>query len=79
MSKSKLSRRITWRVILIMVIFGVFIIGAVFLFDMGVSLVESKERAQHIIDLVDSRLTTKQSGVDSTDLNLGWIDQMITN
>ena len=79
MRKSKLSRRITWRVILIMVIFGVFIIGAVFLFDMGVSLVESKERAQHIIDLVDSRLATKQSGVDSTDLNLGWIDQMITN
>lgn len=30
MKKSKLARRITWRVILIMVIFNVFIIGAVF-------------------------------------------------
>ena len=34
MSKSKLSRRVTWRVILIMVIFNVFIIGAVFVFDL---------------------------------------------
>ena len=79
MRKSKLSRRITWRVILTMVIFGVFIIGAVFLFDMAVSRVESKERAQHVIDVVDSKLTNILSDMDSTDLNLSRIDQIVTN
>ena len=79
MRKSKLSRRITWRVILTMVVFGVFIIGAVFLFDMAVSRVESKERAQHVIDVVDSKLTNVLSDMDSTDLNLSRIDQIVTN
>ena len=79
MRKSKLSRRITWRVILIMFIFNVFIIGAVFLFDMAVSLVESEERAQHVIDVVDSKLTNMQSGVDSTDLDLSRIELTIAN
>ena len=79
MSKHKLSSRITWRVILIMVIFSVFIIGAVFLFDMTVSRIESEERAQHIIDFVDAKLTAKLGDVDSTDLNLSWLDQIIAN
>ena len=69
MRKSKLSRRITWRVILIMVLFGVFIIGAVFFFDMGVSMVESKGRAQYIMDVVDGKLTTMLSGVAITAAN----------
>ena len=79
MRKSKLSRRITWRVILTMVVFGVFIIGAVFLFDMAVSRLESQERAQHVIDVVDSKLTNLLSNVDSTDLNLSEIDQIVAN
>ena len=69
MRKSKLSRRITWRVILIMVLFGVFIIGAVFFFDMGVSMIESKGRAQYIMDVVDGKLTTMLSGVAITAAN----------
>ena len=49
MRKGKLSYRITWRVILIMVIFSVFIIGAVFWFDMTISSLESETRSQYII------------------------------
>ena len=79
MGKSKLSRRITWRVILMMVIFNVLIIGAVFLFDMTVSRIESEERAQHIIDFVDAKLTARLSDVDSTEQNLSWLDQIIAN
>ena len=69
MGKSKLSRRITWRVILTMVLFGVLIIGAVFLFDMSASKAESEERAQHIIDVVEGKLTTMLSGVEITATN----------
>ena len=69
MSKSKLSSRITWRVILIMVIFSVFIIGAVFLFDIGVSMVQSQDRAQYIIDVVEGKLTTMLNGVEITATN----------
>ena len=69
MGKSKLSRRITWRVILTMVLFGVLIIVAVFLFDMSASKAESEERAQHIIDVVEGKLTTMLSGVEITATN----------
>ena len=69
MKKSKLSRRITWRVILIIVLFNVFIIGAVFLFDIGLSLVDSEKHAQYIIDGIDGKLTTMLSGVEITATN----------
>jgi sigma-B regulation protein RsbU (phosphoserine phosphatase) len=69
MRKSKLSRRITWRVILIMLIFNVFIIGAVFLFDMAISMIESDTRSQYIIDGIDGKLTTMLNGVEITATN----------
>ena len=69
MKKSKLSSRITWRVILIMVIFNVFIIGVVFLFDLAVSFLESELRAQHIMEGINGKLTTMLSGVEITATN----------
>ena len=69
MSKSKLSRRITWRVILIMVLFNVFVIVAVFWFDMTISSLESETRSQYIIDGIDGKLTTMLSGVEITATN----------
>ena len=69
MKKSKLSRRITWSVILVMVLFSVFIIGAVFLFDMAISKIESETRSQYIIDGIDGKFTTMLSGVEITATN----------
>ena len=69
MKKSKLSSRITWRVILIMVIFNVFIIVAVFLFDLAISFIESELRAQHIMEGINGKLTTMLSGVEITATN----------
>jgi sigma-B regulation protein RsbU (phosphoserine phosphatase) len=69
MRKGKLSYRITWRVILIMVIFSVFIIGAVFHLDMAASRAESRTRSQYIIDGIDGKLTTMLSGVEITATN----------
>lgn len=56
MAKSKLSRRITWRIISIIMIFNVFIIGAVLYFDFRVSEVQSEIRSQHLLDRLDGRL-----------------------
>ena len=69
MIKSKLSSRITWRVIMIMAIFNLFVIGAVFLFDIGVSMVNSQKRAQYILEEIDGQLTTMLSGVEITATN----------
>ena len=69
MRKSKLSRRITWRVILIMVLLNIFIIGAVFLSDLLFSFDDSELRAQHIMDGIDGKLTTMLSGVEITATN----------
>ena len=67
--KNKLSRRITWRVIIIMVFFSVFIIGAVFLFDLAVASYESKIRAQHIMDGIEGRLRAMRSALDISSTN----------
>ena len=64
-----MSSRITWRLTLIRVVFGVLIIGAVFLFDMAISIIESEERAQYIIAGIDDKLTTMLSGVGITATN----------
>ena len=64
MKKSKLSRRITWRVILIMVLFNVFIIGVVFIFDLVVSTEDSKNRTQHLMDGVEGKLVTMLRAVE---------------
>ena len=69
MKKSKLSRRITWRVILIVVLFNVFIIGAVFLFDLAISFDDGELRAQHIMEGIEGKLTTILSGVEITATN----------
>ena len=69
MKKSKLARRITWRVILIMVIFNVFIIGAVFIFHLAMSEVESEMRAQYMIDRIDGKLTAVLDGAEITATN----------
>ncbi|MBO4718289.1 MAG: SpoIIE family protein phosphatase [Prevotella sp.] len=69
MRKSKLSRRITWRVILILVVCNVFIIGAVFLSDLAISSIESELRAQHIMEGINGKLTTMLSGVEITATN----------
>ena len=69
MKKSKLSRRITWRVILIMLVINVFIIATIFLFDMVTSLVDSEVRAYHVIDGVEGKLTTMLEGVEITSTN----------
>ena len=69
MKSSKLSRRITWRVILIMLIFSVFVIGAVFWFDMTISKLESETRSQYIINAIDGKLTTMLNGVEITATN----------
>ena len=52
-----------------MVLFNVFIIGAVILFDIGVSLIDSEKHAQYIIDGIDGKLTTMLSGVEITATN----------
>ena len=69
MKKSKLSRRITWHVILIMALFNVFIIGAVFLSDLVITFLESELRAQHIMEGINGKLTTMLSGVEITATN----------
>ena len=50
MKKSKLSRRITWRVIAIMSFFNVLIIGAMFWSVFRISLVNSNMRGQYVVD-----------------------------
>lgn len=67
--KSKLSSRITWRVILIMLLFNVFIIGAVWLLDFGASKNMSGSRAQLLIDKLDGRLMTVLRAVEITATN----------
>ena len=57
MKKSKLSSRITWRVILIIAIFNVFIIGAVFFFDLVIVGLHGEMLAQQIMDGIDSKMT----------------------
>ena len=69
MKKSKLSRRITWRVILIMVIFNVLIIGVVTFIDVAISMVESEKRAQYIMEGIDGKMSTMLSGVEITATN----------
>ena len=68
-TKSKLSQRITWRVIAIMGFFNVFIIGAVFFFDLAISEEGSRTRAQYLIDGIGSRLVTMLRAVEIASTN----------
>lgn len=69
MKETKLSRRISWRIILITLLFNVFIIGAVFLFNLSVSHYESNIRAQHIIEGIDGKLTLMMKAVGMSAIN----------
>jgi sigma-B regulation protein RsbU (phosphoserine phosphatase) len=56
MKKSKLSHRITWRVIGIMSFFNVLIIGAILLFVFRVSLMNSDMRGQYVVDGIEGKI-----------------------
>ena len=56
--KTKLSRRITWRVIAIVSIINVLIVGAVFMFDLAMALLESDMRAQYLMEGVEGKIET---------------------
>ena len=58
MKKSKLSKRITWRVIGIVTIINVLVIGVIFLFVMAVALFESDMRAQYLMEGIEGRIET---------------------
>ena len=56
MRKSKLSSRITWRVIGIMLFFNVLIIGAMLTFVFIVSLMNSSSRGQYVVDGIEGKI-----------------------
>ena len=58
MKKSKLSSRITWRVIGIMSFFNVLIIGVILAFVFIISLGNSDTRGQYVIDGISSNIET---------------------
>ena len=78
MKRSKLSRRITWRVIGIMIFFNVLIFGAVFYFDLVASRLEGELRSKHVISAIEGRLntivevvkTTSRNNLDAVEANL---------
>ncbi len=63
MKKSKLSRRITWRVIGIMSFFNVLSIGAMFVFVFRVSLLNSDMRGQYVVDGIEGKIESMLWGV----------------
>ena len=63
MKKSKLSKRITWRVIVIMLCFNVLIIAAILVFVFGYSLANSGMRGQYVTDGIDGRLESSVKAV----------------
>jgi len=56
MKKSKLSHRITWRVIGIMSVFNVLIIGVILVFVLRVSLMNSNMRGQYVVDGIEGKI-----------------------
>ena len=78
MKRSKLSHRITWRVIGIMIFFNVLIFGAVFYFDLVASRLEGELRSKHVISAIEGRLntivqvvkTTSQNNLEAVETNL---------
>ncbi len=69
MGKSKLSRRITGHVILIIMIFNVLIIGAVILFDLRFSYRESEVRALNLMDAIGGKLMNMKKAVEIAAIN----------
>ena len=56
MKHSKLSRRITWRVVGIISFFNVLIIGAILVFVFRVSLMNSDMRGQYVVDGIEGKV-----------------------
>jgi sigma-B regulation protein RsbU (phosphoserine phosphatase) len=69
MKKSKLSRRITWRVIGIMMFFNVLIIGAILAFVYVVSLGNSTMRGQYVTDGISRNIETMLQTVKTAAFN----------
>ena len=67
--KTKLSRRITWRVIAIVSIINVLIVGAVFMFDLAMALLESDMRAQYLMEGIEGRIETMVQVVKTATFN----------
>ena len=67
-SKSKLARRITWRVVLIMVVFNVLILGVIVKYAFNLSLVNSAMRGQYVMDGIGEKMETmlQMVGVSAT-------------
>ena len=84
MKKSKLSRRITWRVIAIMSFFNVLIIGAMFWSVFKISLVNSNMRGQYVVDGIVGKIESMLWAVhisaannrDEVERNLGSPEQV---
>ena len=84
MNKSKLSRRITWRVIAIMSFFNVLIIGAMFWSVFRISLVNSNMRGQYVVDGIVGKIESMLWAVhisaannrDEVERNLGSPEQV---
>ena len=67
--KSKLSRRITWRVMGIMMFFNVLIIGAILAFVFIFSLVNSDMRGQHVTDGIRGKMENMLKAVSVAAMN----------
>ena len=84
MKKSKLSRRITWRVIAIASFFNVLIIGAMFWSVFNTSLMNSNMRGQYVVDGIEGKIESMLWGVhvaaannrDEVERNLGSPEQV---
>ena len=84
MKKSKLSRRITWRVIAIMIFFNGPIIGAMVWSVYKVSLVNSNMRGQYVVDGIVGKIGSRLQAVhvaadnnrDEVERNLGSPEQV---
>jgi len=67
--KTKLARRITWRVTWIMLLVNIFVVGLVELFVIVISENQSKTRSEYIIDDISSNLQSMLFGVEMTAKN----------
>jgi len=63
MRRSKLSRRITWRVIGIILFFNVLIIGAILVFVFIISLINSSSRGEYVVNGVEGKIESTLWGV----------------
>ena len=70
MRKGKLSRRITWRVIGIMLFFNTLVIGAMLTFVFIVSLANSSSRGQYVVEGIEGKIESSLWGVHIGAVNI---------